>query len=104
MLPFMYRDLKNLVKSLLKIIIKPEQLEKSKNGAELKNLNLDNQPPHLPLKNMEIFCGAASIISNLRKKDIVFNQKTKLLKEEVQSLLIAVLKKIFETTSQHRLC
>ena len=31
MLPFMYGDLNNLVKSLLKIIIKPEQLEKYKN-------------------------------------------------------------------------
>ena len=46
MLPFLYGDLKNLVKSLLKIIIKPEQLEKYKNGANLKNLNLDDQTLH----------------------------------------------------------
>ena len=67
MLPFMYRDLKNLVKSLLKIIIKPEQLEKCKNGAELKNLNLDGQTLHLSLKNMEMGYVVANIISNLGK-------------------------------------
>ena len=31
----MYEDLKNLVKSLLKIISKPERSEKCENGAEL---------------------------------------------------------------------
>ena len=31
MLPFMYGDLKNFVKNLLKIIIEPEQLEMEQN-------------------------------------------------------------------------
>ena len=48
MLPFIYGDPKNLVKSLLEIIIKPEQLEKCKNGAKLKNFNLDDQTLQLP--------------------------------------------------------
>ena len=99
MLPFMYGDLKNLVKSVLKIIIKPRQLEKFKNGAELKKLSLDDQTLHLPLKNMEMGYGVANIISNLREEDIVSNQQVKLFKEEAQSLLIFVLKKLFKITS-----
>ena len=98
MLPFMYGDPKNLVKSLLEIIIKPEQLEKCKNGAKLKNLNLGYQTLHLPLKNMEMRCRVANIISNLHKKDTVSNQQVKLFKKEARSLLIAVLRKVFERT------
>ena len=71
----MYGDLKNLVKSLLKIIFKPEQLDKCKNGAKLKNFNLDDQTLHVPLKNMEMGYGVANIISNLRKEDIDSNQQ-----------------------------
>ena len=48
---------------------------------------------------MEMAYGVANIISNLRKEDIVSNQQVKLFKEEAQSLLIAVLKKLFERTS-----
>ena len=98
MLPFIYGDPKNLVKSLLEIIIKPEQLEKCKNGAKLKNFNLDDQTLQLPLKNMEMGCEVANIISNLHKKDTVSNQQVKLFKEDAQSLLIAVLRKLFERT------
>ena len=98
MLPFKYGDPKNLVKSLLEIIIKPEQLEKCKNGAKLKNLNLGYQTLHLPLKNMEMRCRVANIISNLHKKDTVSNQQVKLFKKEARSLLIAVLRKVFERT------
>ena len=94
----MYGDPKNLVKSLLEIIIKPEQLEKCKNGAKLKNLNLGYQTLHLPLKNMEMRCRVANIISNLHKKDTVSNQQVKLFKKEARSLLIAVLRKVFERT------
>ena len=94
----MYGDLKNLVKSLLNIIIKPEQLEKRKNKAERKYLNLDDQTLYLSLKNMKMSYGVANIISNLRKKDIVSNQQEKLFKKEALSLLIAALKKHFERT------
>ena len=94
MLPFMYGDLKNLRKSFLKSIIKWEQLEKCKNGAKLKNLNLDDETLHFPLKNMEMGCEVANV-SNLCK---VSNQQVKLFKQEAQSLQIAVLKKLFERT------
>ena len=84
------------MKSLLKIIIKPEQLKKFKNGAELKNLNLDNQSLYLLLKNIEMGLGVVYIICNLCKKDIAYNQQVNVFNEEAQSLLIAVLKKPFE--------
>ena len=42
--------------------------------------------------------GVVHIISNLQKGDIVSNQQVKVFKEEAQSLLIAVLKKLFERT------
>ena len=42
MLPFMYGDLNDLVKSLLKVINKPAQLEKYKNGAELIKFRRSN--------------------------------------------------------------
>ena len=43
-------------------------------------------------------CEVANIISNLHKKDTVSNQQVKLFKEDAQSLLIAVLRKLFERT------
>ena len=42
--------------------------------------------------------GVANIISNLRKEDNVSNHQVKLFKEEAQSLMIAVLKKLFKRT------
>ena len=38
------------------------------------------------------------ITGNLQKKDIVSNQQVKLFTEEALSLLVAVLKKLFERT------
>ena len=42
--------------------------------------------------------GVAIIISNLRKEDIVSNQQVKLFKEDSRSLLITIMKKLFEIT------
>ena len=38
------------------------------------------------------------ITGNLQKKDIVSNQQVKLFMEEALSLLVAILKKLFERT------
>lgn len=70
------------------IIIKPEQLEKCKNVAEIKNWNLDDRTLHLPLNHMEISNEVAKIIGNLRNKVIGSNQQLKLFKGKAQSLLI----------------
>ena len=43
MLPFMYEDLKMLLKSLLRLVVKQDKLEACKNGYQLKDLNLDDE-------------------------------------------------------------
>ena len=54
MLPFMYENLKMLLKSLLKLVVKQDKLEACKIGYQLKDLNLNDEHILLPLKDMEM--------------------------------------------------
>ena len=54
MVPYMYADLEALVKNLLQIIVKHEEIEKCKTGPQLNDLDLTNGSVFLDLKNTQI--------------------------------------------------
>ena len=58
----MYRDLKLLLKSLLRLVVKFEKLKACKNGYQLKDFNLNDQHILSPVKNMEMGFEVAKII------------------------------------------
>ena len=68
MLPFLFDDLKGLVKTLLTNIINPSVLEKSKTATELLDIKLDDQKKLLKTKDVHIgFAGTNEIQKQLQK-------------------------------------
>ena len=43
MIPYMYFDLKTMLKSLLEIIVEPEVMQKCKSGKQLIEINLEKK-------------------------------------------------------------
>ena len=41
--PFIYSEVKSVIKSLLSLIVKPSIIEKSKSATDLKNVNLSSK-------------------------------------------------------------
>jgi len=77
MIPYMYFDLKSLVKQLLEMIIDPKVIEGCKSGKQLKDLDLLDKTNFLPLNKMSIGFAAEQVIQNLKRSDIVRNSQIK---------------------------
>ena len=73
MVPYVYADLKALVKSLLQIIVKHEEIEKCKTSPQLKDLGLTNGSA-FHLKNMQMGFGVEENLRKLKSKDAVTHQ------------------------------
>ena len=43
MIPYMYFDLKTMLKNLLEIIVEPEVMQKCKSGKQLNEINLEKK-------------------------------------------------------------
>ena len=70
MIPYMYYDLKRLFKSLLKLIVKPDALEKCKNAKDLINLDLEDESILLTVKNVSVGFGVEELLKEMENKDI----------------------------------
>ena len=57
MVPFIYSEVKSVIKSLLSLIVKPSIIEKSKTATDLKNINLSSEENLLPIKDAEMVFG-----------------------------------------------
>lgn len=52
--PFMYQNLKALIKSLLKLIAKPSIIKKCKSGAQMTKLGISNSSILLDARNIKM--------------------------------------------------
>ena len=91
MLPFLFDDLKGLVKTLLRNI-NPSILEKSKTVKELLDIKLDDQKKLLKTKDIHIGFAATNEIQKHLQKDTVTIDQVRTFKREAT---IATLKKIY---------
>ena len=80
MVPYMYADLKALVKNFLQIIMKHEEIEKCKTGPRLKDLDLINGSVFLELKNMQMGFGVEENMRKSKSKDGIITSKSPHLK------------------------
>lgn len=96
MIPYMYFDLKFLVKQLLEIIIDPKVIEGCKSGKQLKDLDLLDETNFLPLNKMSIGFAAEQVIQNLRRSGMVGNSQIKEFYCGVKRFIIEMLSKLFE--------
>ena len=91
MVPYMYADLKALVKNLLQIIVKHEEIEKCKTGPQLKDLDLTNGSVFLGLKKMQMEFGGEGNLRKLTSKDTVIHQQIFASKKEAQVFVVTML-------------
>ena len=96
MIPYMYFDLKSLVKQLLEMIVEPKVIEECKSGKQLKELDLSDEKIFLPLYKMSIGFAAKQVIRILKRSDIVGNSQIKEFHCGATQFIIEVLSKLFE--------
>ena len=96
MIPFMYNDLKALVKGLLQLITKADVLSKSKTGVQMSKIDLKKEENLLPLKEIELGFGVKDILKTMRRNDTATVNEINTFKKEAQCFILGVLDKIFE--------
>ena len=93
MVPYLYTELKAIIKSLMELIVKPDLLDKCKNGAQLHRVDLTKEENLLPLKEINLGFGVTDKIKNLRKDDTASNAQIRAFVIDAQ---LKILGQMFE--------
>ena len=96
MIPFMYTDLKSLIQSLLKLVVKQNVLSQCKTGIQIKQLDLCNKENLLNLKGINLGFAVPNIIAELRRNDTATLAEVKEVKVGTQKFIIGMIIKLFE--------
>ena len=96
MVPFMYVEWKSIVTNLLKLIVKPEVLEKCKTAKQLAKIYLDEKRNLLLINKAELAFAAHGLLSKLNKRDIITIDEIKKIKKGTQCFVVSTLKKLFD--------
>ena len=96
MIVYMYSDLKDLIKSLLRLIVKADVLQVNNSGVKMKEIDLHNGDNLLPIKDIDIGFASESEIKKLRTSDAVNLTQIRKFREGSQLFVINVLLKLFE--------
>ena len=96
MVPFMYVEWKSIVTNLLKLIVKPEVLEKCKTAKQLAKIYLDEKGNLLLINKAELAFAAHGLLSKLNKRDIITIDEIKKIKKGAQCFVVSTLKKLFD--------
>lgn len=96
MIPYMYFDLKAMLKSLLEMIVECGAVQKCKSAKQLMNIDLDDKENLLKIEKIETGFSVDSTIKKLRSTDQVTNSQIKKFKEECQEFIIRMINKLIE--------
>ena len=94
MIHYMFDDIINLVKTLMKLFIKADVVD-SCSYKDLKKIDLSNKDNFISSYSINIGCVARNTILELRKKDIV-NSKDSSFQKECRTFIIRLVEKVFE--------
>ena len=96
MVPFIYFDLKKLVKCLLKLFVKAKVIDNCKTTFDLANVDLDKKSNfHEPI-NITLSFASEKILKALKKDDAIENSDAKQFGLDCRTLLKQMIKKLFE--------
>ena len=70
MLPYMYDDLKELVRNVLQLYTKDEVIEKCKTVSDYKQINLSEKSNIVSKSKLNIGCAADITITKMKHQDI----------------------------------
>lgn len=100
MVPFMYQDLKALIKNLLKSKankgFKASVIEKCNSGAQMAELDLSDSSILLDAKNIENGFAVEEIVQKLIRKDLVTNSQLTKFWEDSRALAVSILSSLFQ--------
>ena len=96
MILFKQTDLKSMIQSLLKLVVKQDVLCQCKTGIQRKQLDLCNKENFLNLKDVNVGFAVPNIIAKLRRNDTVMIAEVKEFKVSTQKSIIGMIIKLFE--------
>ena len=84
MIPYMFNDIINLVKTLMKLFIKANVVD-SCSYKDLKKIDLSNKDNFISSYSINIGCAARNTILELRKKYLVDSQEISSFQKECRT-------------------
>ena len=95
MIHYMFDDIINLVKTLMKLFIKADVVD-SCSYKDLKKIDLSNKDNFISSYSINIDFAARNTILELRKKDIVNSKEISSFQKECRTFIISLVEKLFE--------
>ena len=99
MIPFLYFDLKVVIRNLLDIVIQPVVIEACYSGKQFKETDLSKKGNLLPLSKVNLGLAVEKEINTLTKSDVATIQQVNKFRESVRDFVIEMLYKLFERNS-----
>ena len=82
----------------MRIIVKPEELDKCNTGPQLVDMDLDDKKVLMSRKDIQMRYGVEKVLGQLRTKDLVSGEQISVFKEEAQRATVVLLQKLLERT------
>ena len=96
MIPFLYFDLKTVIRNLLDIVIEPVVIEACCSGKQFKEIHLSKKENLLPLSKTNLCFAVEKKIKTLKKCNIVTIQQINKFRESARDIVVEMLFKFFE--------
>ena len=93
MLSFLYTDLVDLFRLVLKLIIKDEVVENRRSGNQLTKIDFESGNVFKKNRDVTIRFSTESDLSNLKKKDQMKDRNMQNIYDNVRNLLLVLLKR-----------
>ena len=98
MLPYLYDELKELVRNVLQLYVKYEVIEKCKTASDYKQISLSEKSNIVSKLKLNTRRAADITIAKMKHQDIASKSEIATYKQECLSFLLSTTKKLFEKT------
>ena len=99
MIPFLYFDLKAVIRNILIIVIEPVVTEACHSGKQFKEIDLSKKENLLLLSKIDLGIAVEKEINTLTKSDVVTIQQINKFRESARDFVIEMLYKLLERSS-----
>ena len=99
MLPYLYTDLVDLFRSVLKLIIKDEVVENCRSGNQLTKIDFERGNVFKKNRDVTIGFSTESVLSDLKKKDLVKDSNIQNFYDNARKCVVGTIKKMGERCS-----
>lgn len=96
MVPYLYKDIIDMIKKLMYLIVKPDIIDKCVTLTDYRNIDLDKKDSMVKAKNINIGFGAKAEITKLKARDIISSAMVAKFLTESSTFVITILKKLLD--------